>query len=81
MFINPNYEFGVKITPVINPMCGGMNLPCPDVSKKALTLACKSHNKNLLINPNYECGVKIPPDINPKCGGMNLPCPEDSKKV
>ena len=66
MFINPNYECGVKITPVINPMCGGMNLPCPDVSKKALTLVCKSHNKNMLINPNYmSVESKYPQTLTP----------------
>ena len=42
MLINPNYECGVKVTPVIVLICGGMNLPCPDDSKKALTLVCKS---------------------------------------
>ena len=69
MLINPIYECGVKATLVINPICGGMNLPCPDDSNKTLTLVCKSQNKNMFINPSYECGVKITPVINPTCGG------------
>ena len=38
IFINPICGCGVKIHPFINPFCGQMGRPCPDVSKKVCLL-------------------------------------------
>ena len=71
-----------KITPDINPKCGQMHWPCPDISKKDKTLVCKSHGiGDSLISPMYRCSIKISRNINPIYVGIERSFPDDSKNV
>ena len=65
-FINPIFVCGVKINPFINPVCGQIIRPCPDVSKKVclqkhMTIICMTdrQRKILIEQKNYELEKKI----------------------
>ena len=65
--INPNYEFGVKISLDIklNANSGLMDRLCSDYSK----------------NPIFLCRVWVTLDINPDYGLMDMICIDEWKKI
>ena len=60
--LNPINECGVKHLPDINPICGLMGWPCPDMYFSPMLL------EKDLLTLSMDVRLKLPPFINPKCG-------------